>query len=166
MRSLALSMAVASWAGGASAAAAVDGHAPPSLLDTIELWLVTNFDLAPAAYPPVLAIASDRALIEMRYGPASVAEPGDVVAAYQDAGGTIFLNEDWTGDSVEDLSVLVHEYVHHLQAAAGMRFACPAEREALAYKAQDAWLGLFGTDLESAFGVDDTLVMIATVCVH
>ena len=53
-----------------------------------------------------------------------------------------------------ELSVLVHEMVHHLQAASDMRFACPAEREVLAYRAQGAWLGLFGESLESAFGID------------
>ena len=47
-----------------------------------------------------------------------------------------------------------------------MRFACPGERETLAYRAQDAWLGLFGESLESAFGIDAATVLVATVCTH
>jgi hypothetical protein len=43
-----------------------------------------------------------------------------------------------TMNGPRQLSVLVHEMVHHLQASADMRFACPAEREAVAYRAEDA----------------------------
>lgn len=35
-----------------------------------------------------------------------------------------------------------------------MIFACPAERERLAYRAQDDWLQLFDHDIQSAFGID------------
>jgi hypothetical protein len=105
-------------------------------------------------------------LVEIRYGPASAVAPGDVMAAYDDDSRTIYLMEGWTGRSPAELSVLVHEMVHHLQASAGMRFACPAEREELAYRAQDAWLQLFDLDLKSAFGIDRTTVLIATVCTY
>jgi hypothetical protein len=47
-----------------------------------------------------------------------------------------------------------------------MRFACPAEREVLAYRAQNAWLQLFGSDLESAFDMDPAMLLVATVCTH
>ena len=47
-----------------------------------------------------------------------------------------------------------------------MRFACPAEREVLAYRAQDAWLRLFGTNLENAFGIDSMMLLVATACTH
>jgi hypothetical protein len=33
--------------------------------------------------------------------------------------------------------------VHHLQTVGGLKFACPQEREELAYKAQERWLELF-----------------------
>jgi hypothetical protein len=56
--------------------------------------------------------------------------------------------------------------VHHQQAAAGMRFACPGEREVLAYRAQGAWLGLFGETLESAFGIDAGTILVGTACTH
>ena len=79
---------------------------------------------------------------------------------------TIYLSEDWSDHNPGDISVLVHEIVHHLQASADMRFACPAEREVLAYRAQDAWLRLFGTNLENAFGIDSMMLLVATACTH
>jgi hypothetical protein len=157
---VALSLAVA------APAAAAEARNLPSLIDTIELWLVTNFDLKPMASPPELMTVAPSRLVEIRYGSASLVSPGDVVAAYDEASRVIYLTEGWNGRTPEQLSVLVHEMVHHLQASADMRFACPAEREVLAYRAQDAWLRLFGTDLESAFGIGAATLLVATVCTH
>lgn len=158
--------AVAFCLAAAAPYAAAESRQAPSILDTIELWLEANFDLPPAARPPVLATAPAAQLVEIRYGPASTVPPGEVVAAYDDASRTIYLARGWTGGTPAQLSVLVHEMVHHLQASADMRFACPAEREKLAYRAQDAWLGLFGMDLEGTFGVDPATLLVATVCTH
>lgn len=150
----------------AATQAAVAETRSPSLLEAIELWLVANFALAPAAAPPSLASLDAQLLVEMRYGPGSPVAPGEVVAVYDHAANTIYVTEGWTGRSPADLSVLVHEMVHHLQAASGMRFACPAEREALAYEAQDAWLRLFGMELETALGVDEALILVSTACTY
>ena len=149
----------------AAPAAAGPREAPP-LLDTIVLWLSANFDLPAPAELPGLASIPAAELVAMRYGPGATVAPGAVVAVYDDREGTIYVAEGWTGRTPAELSVLVHEMVHHLQAAAGMRFACPAEREALAYRAQAAWLGLFGESLESAFGIDDAMILVGTVCTH
>lgn len=147
--------------------AAADGprDAPP-LLDTITLWLGTNFDLPVSAKPPALVGVPAAELVEMRYGPGSGVAPGDVVAVYDDAGGTIYLSEGWTGRGPAELSVLVHEMVHHLQAEADMRFACPGEREKIAYRAQGAWLELFGQSLESAFDIDAATLLVGTACAY
>ncbi|WP_287177417.1 DUF6647 family protein [Mesorhizobium sp.] len=136
------------------------------LLNAVELWLVANFRLPPAtALPRVVTVPSPK-LVEMRYGPGSQVAEGEVMAAYDEASRTIYVTDGWTSRSPADLSVLVHEMVHHLQASAEMRFACPAEREVLAYRAQDAWLQLFGSDLESAFDMDPAMLLVATVCAH
>jgi hypothetical protein len=160
------SVAIALWFAVAAPVAAAKAQAAPSLLDTIELWLVANFGLAPAAETPSLVTVPAQRLVEIRYGPTSSVAPGDVVAAYHESSRTIYLSEGWTGRSPAELSVLVHEMVHHLQASANMRFACPGEQEVLAYRAQDAWLRLFDRDLESAFGIDGTMLLVATVCTH
>jgi hypothetical protein len=62
------------------------------------------------------------------------------------------------------LSVLVHEIVHYLQDVAQLRYSCPQEREALAYEAQERWLGLFGTSLEAEFDIDRLTLLVTTRC--
>jgi hypothetical protein len=162
VRSIAIVLALAF----ATPVGAAEAQDLPSTIDTIELWLAANFDLKPVVSPPDVMTVSASRLVEIRYGPASLVSPGDVMGAYDEASRIIYLSEGWTGRSREQLSVLVHEMVHHLQASANMRFACPAEREVLAYRAQDAWLRLFGMDLESAFGIDAATLLVATVCTH
>ena len=157
---IALCIAVAGTASGATLRDA------PSLLGTVMLWLATNFDLAFSAEPPALVTVPDTELVAMRYGVGTAVRPGEVVAVYDDPGRTIYLSDSWTGSTPAELSVLVHEMVHHLQSGSDMRFACPAEREVVAYRAQEAWLGLFGESLESAFGIDAATLLVGTVCTH
>ena len=89
----------------------------------------------------------------------------DVVATYNDGTNTIYLPERWTGSTPTDVSVVVHEMVHHFQNAAGLHFACPQEREAQAYAAQQKWLGIFGLTLESEFEIDPFTLMVSTHCI-
>lgn len=149
-----------------AAAAIAEPLESPPLLDTITLWLAANFNLPASSEVPQLAGTTDALLVELRYGPEADVAPGEVVAVYDDLSRTIFVSEGWTGRTPSELSVLVHEMVHHLQSTANVRFACPAEQEALAFRAQDAWLSLFGESLESAFGIDPATLLVATVCTH
>ena len=63
-----------------------------------------------------------------------------------------------------EVSVLVHEVVHHLQTSAKLTYECPAARERLAYAAQEKWLGLFGRSLESDFEIDAFTLKVSTMC--
>jgi hypothetical protein len=54
--------------------------------------------------------------------------------------------------------------VHHLQNVGGLTFACPQEREKLAYEAQERWLKLFGRDLEQDFDLDRFTLLVTTNC--
>lgn len=148
---------------GPDAAEPID--APP-LLDAIVLWLSTNFDLPIPDRPPRLATLPGVDLVQMRYGPEARIAPGEVVAVYDDATRTIYLSQGWTGQTPAELSVLVHEVVHHLQSSAGQSFACPAERERVAYRAQGEWLTLFEETLETAFNIDAATILVSTVCTH
>jgi hypothetical protein len=87
-----------------------------------------------------------------------------VVAVYREATGTIILPVTWTGRTPEELSILVHEMVHHIQYKAKLTYACPESREELAYAAQAKWLGMFGRDLTSAFGIDPLTLKVSTTC--
>jgi hypothetical protein len=62
--------------------------------------------------------------------------------------------------------VLVHEMVHHVQNVGGLKYACPQEREKLAYTAQERWLGLFGRNLEADFEIDAFSLLVKTRCLH
>ena len=90
----------------------------------------------------------------------------DTVAVYSDAARTIYLPEGWTGSTPAELSVLVHEVVHHAQNVLGLKYECPQEREQLAYRAQERWLGLFGRSLASDFELDPMSLLVKTRCFH
>ncbi|MEX2201972.1 MAG: DUF6647 family protein [Dongiaceae bacterium] len=144
----------------------------------ISTWLVETFGLPPTDDVPQVKFATSAWLTAMRYrrllpvalqdaAADELAAPGsvsDVVAIYDDATGTVYLGDTWRGDSPADMSVLVHEMVHHLQNRAGSRFSCSEEREMLAYAAQEGWLALFGTSLEREFGIDRLTLLLRTKC--
>ena len=150
-------------------------------LTEIAAWLSTNFDLPAIQDQPRVEFVPPMKLASMRYGgilpeqwredsvngaTMHAAQAREVVAVYHDATRTIFLSDAWTGASPADLSVLVHEMVHHLQNLAGLRYECPAAREKLAYLAQDQWLKLHGLDLEQEFELDKFTIMISSACLR
>lgn len=147
-----------------------------ALLTAIALWLSANFNLPPLSEQPKIELVSQARITAIRYqafgvearhdiaAMPPVSDPRDTVAIYDDANRTIYLPLTWTGSTAADLSVLVHEMVHHLQNIGGIRHECPAAREQLAYRAQDKWLGLFGQDLERAFEIDEFTLKVSTSC--
>jgi hypothetical protein len=150
----------------APAAASMAPEEGTLLLDMIVTWLASRFDLPPSFAHPSLALAPPQKLAELRYGPDASYDNGDVVAVYSDDENTIYLGERWDGRTPAGLSVVVHEMVHHLQNASGMRFACPGEREALAYRAQEEWLQMFGRSLAQEFQIDRATLMLRTPCAY
>ena len=153
----------------------------PELLRAIVGWLSSNYDLGPADELPGVAFVSHEVMIALRHrdvptrgllaGEDAFDQQGAphssmVVAVYDDADRTIYLPEAWTGSTPFELSVLVHEMVHHLQNMARMTFACSEEREQLAYAAQRDWLALFGRDLFSDLGIDAFTLLVQTHCVY
>lgn len=113
---------------------------------------------------PRLRFLEQRQAAALRYGRADAVGADDVVAVYEPLTHTIVLSDRWRADDVADLSVLVHELVHHLQRQIGAEHRCPEEGEALAYQAQERWLGQFGTSLEVAFGIDALTLAMRTRC--
>jgi hypothetical protein len=94
----------------------------------------------------------------------SYSEGLQTLAFYDSRTRTLFLPVGWTGGSPTELSILVHELVHHLQNVSQHRFACPAEREKQAYATQARWLGMFGETLEGAIGINDLALLVTTSC--
>jgi hypothetical protein len=143
-----------------------DARAVPSLFDFVIVWLSENYDMpVPRTEPEIIAMPHKN-LFERRYGRPPDEIAPQVEALYDAVEGRILVSDNWSGSSIADLSILVHELVHHLQAQSGWIHACPAEREKLAYQAQDDFLKMFGQSLENTFGIDPALILVATSCIH
>jgi hypothetical protein len=151
-----------------------------TMLIAIVTWLSFNMGL-PAVYDqPRIEFATQEAMQTVRHRGAELGRSAslrtaastqlestpELEAFYDDATRTIYLAKGWTGKSPAELSVLVHEMVHHLQNVAGLKYMCPEAREKLAYAAQDHWLGLFGRNLMDEFKLDPMTVLVRTNCMH
>jgi hypothetical protein len=143
------------------------GLPTPAFMRAVVAWLAAQFDLPPTDVLPSVVLAPQRQMAAMRYGqlPATTTQP-DVAAIYNDGEQTIYLPEGWTGRTPADLSLLVHEMVHHLQNAAGMTYDCAEAREKQAYLAQDRWLALTESNLATEFGIDPMTLLVRTNCIH
>ena len=151
-----------------------------ALLTAMVLWISANFDF-PANYEhPNIKLVPASEITFLRYRAftaaqqrellsrqsASAAQTGrrEAVAVYDDQTSTIFLPDTWKGDTPADLSILVHEMVHHLQSSGHIRYECGGAREAPAYAAQEKWLSLFGRNLLSEFEIDPFTLKVSTMC--
>lgn len=153
-----------------------DGARRDTLLNAIVTWISAELSLPPAAALPKIELVPATqitafrhhgfSLRQMETGAPDWIQRREVVALYDDATQTMYLRQDWTGANPEDLSVLVHEMVHHLQKLAGSSYECPQARERPAYEAQDKWLHLFGHDLAEDFGIDPFTLVAITGCFY
>ena len=147
-----------------------------ALLTAIVVWLSANYSL-PVSFdhPRVEFLSATKMTLLLRTDngspqqkPAMVLNQSEfeIVSLYNTKSKTIFLRDGWTGKTPAELSILVHEMVHHLQNVGQLKFACPQEREELAYKAQDQWLGLFGHDLMHDFDMDAFTILVMPKCLN
>jgi len=151
------------------------------LLEMLTSWLVANFALPSTRELPRVELVPRMRLAALRYrgvvsdralhapaGGVSAGPLGDlqaVHAVYNDDRRTIYLPEDWQGETPAEISVLVHELVHHLQNVARLKFSCPQERESIAYEAQARWLALFGKTIDE-LGFDAFDILVRTRCIN
>jgi len=149
-----------------------------ALLTAIETWLSTQFDLPAVQSHPRIEFVPSEKIAALRYrgllpnggmeealsSRSATSSESDTVAIYSDSAQTIYLPQGWTGNAVADLSILVHEMVHHIQHLAGLKYECPQAREKLAYMAQDRWLNLFGGSLAQDFDLDGISLLVKTKC--
>src|SRR6516162_1185001 len=153
------------------------GSSGQALLIAMETWVSSQFDLPAIHEHPRIEFAPPAKIASLRFtdllsDPGAQVEPNnrassaqhDTIAVYDDAMRTIYLPEGWTGGTPAELSVLVHEVVHHFQNVLRLKYECPQEREKLAYIAQDRWLALFGHSLESDFHMDAFSLLVKTRC--
>ena len=148
-----------------------------TVLTLIVAWLAANFALPESHdHPEVNLVAADAMQVERlkaaergqprKFRTSEEASTPQIVAFYDDATQMIYLSHRWTGNTPAELSVLVHEMVHHLQNVTGMKYACPEAREKLAYLAQDKWLNQFGLNLIDEFELNEMTVLVRTNCFY
>ncbi len=145
------------------------------LLTEIVDWLAAEFQLPASDRHPRVATIDPAEMLQRRYrgmlrppaSPAPNATAGDdLVAIYEDTTRTIYLQRGWTGRTPAEMSVLVHEMVHHLQNRAGLKYDCPQMREKLAYAAQQKWLEKVGRDYFVEFETDPMTLLLRTACAY
>lgn len=138
-------------------------------------WISTSFDLPATSNLPKVELVPASRMAALRHkrhpgwqleNPAASSQPDwrEIVAVYDDSTQTIYLHESWRGSTAAELSIVVHEMVHHLQNSGNLKFACSQERERLAYEVQESWLGLFGRNLLLDFEIDPLTLLVSTKC--
>jgi hypothetical protein len=166
---------------GASAIEPETGLPKQAMLKAVAVWLSSELDLPPIDDLPRVVFASARRMSTLRHkdvpsdrwaGSTGANDHGllfvhtDIVAIYDDVERTIYLPEGWSGRTPAELSVLVHEMVHHIQNVSGMKYECPEARERMAFAAQGQWLALFGSDLMTDFEIDPLTLLVRTSCLY
>jgi len=155
-----------------------EGRPTATLLTAIGTWLATQFDLPAVQSHPRIELVPSEKIAALSYrgllpnggmeealsNRSATSSESDTVAVYADSAQTIYLPQGWTGSTVAELSILVHEMVHHIQHLAGLKYECPQAREKLAYMAQDRWLNLFGGSLAQDFDLDGLSQLVKTKC--
>ena len=86
------------------------------------------------------------------------------IALYNLHEAVIHLPDDWQPTDPLDVSVLVHELVHHMQVSAGEEYRCRAAMEKVAYDTQIAFLASMGIDLFEAMEINELFYRIITDC--
>jgi hypothetical protein len=110
-----------------------------TLVATLIAWIAAHSNLTVADRPHI-EIVPRQTMSNLYFGAASTKNFYHLQAFYLPAKATVYLPESWRRASLRDKSILVHELVHHLQAANNVRVSCPAALEREAYNLQFKWL--------------------------
>lgn len=139
------------------------------LLEAIAIWVGAKLDQPVPASLPRLVFKPDDQIAALRFKQhaSEIIHPQiqpDIKSIYNSAEKAIYLPSSWNGATAADLSVLVHELVHHFQEVHQTKFECDAQREAKAFELQEKWLRLFGFSLEEEFQIDPFTLLVRTSC--
>jgi hypothetical protein len=138
----------------------------PDLMQALMEWAAPRVELPIPAELPVIVRAGHCELQRM----ATQTENCPSVIHFAFVGlyqpGFIVLRRDWQADSVRDLSILLHELVHHMQHSAGVEpLPCRAVAwEQPAYSTQMAFLKAEGLDPLPTIGISPLHQRALTSC--
>lgn len=135
-------------------AAAPETWRPPDpevleqLVARLESWLDEDGTLPPRRPGPAIRFVSPQEA-DMLHGAESARYlHGPLNGLYSAETQTVYLVAPWDYGNMRDVSVLLHELIHHRQQTARHWF-CEAAQEEGAYRLQEKWLGSMG--IESDF---------------
>ncbi|SDJ28016.1 DUF6647 family protein [Lutimaribacter saemankumensis] len=129
----------------------------PELVEQLEVWLDQHSDLPRASEAPAIFL-KDPPELEDERTTSRVAVGERTRGLYNKSDRTITLFRPWTATNTEDVSVLLHELVHHRQATANR--GCRARWEYQAYKLQEKWMNAREVSLD----VNWTVIGLTTNC--
>lgn len=109
----------------------------PGLTATLDDWLDVNSAWSRRDAPPRIRIVSEWEA-KARRGVTASRQNGPLRGLYDADREEIMLVAPWNPRSAKDVSVLLHELIHHRQAP--YHWYCPAAQELPACRLQDAWL--------------------------
>ncbi len=133
------------------------------LIATLLAWISVQIGAVPPD-PPQVRFVPQHALVELAYGVRAPEDPS-VIALYHRESRTVYLSDTWSASDLRDRAALVHELVHHVQEATGMRYPCLAARERLAYDLQAQWLKENGVEDPYAFlEIDEFTIALRSAC--
>jgi len=117
------------------------------LVAHLDVWLDANTNLPRRDTAATISMTSPTDALALA-GINSAINAETVRGLYDSASTTIWLVYPWSLKDPRDVSVLLHELVHHRQAEAG-HWYCPGAQELPAYKTQQAWLDELGLELNA-----------------
>lgn len=107
------------------------------LVSVLDAWLDTHSKWSRRDTAPRIRIVSEWEA-RARQGATASFQRGRLRGLYDPRQAEILLVRPWDPRDAEDVSVLLHELVHHRQAP--HHWYCPAAQELPAYRLQEAWL--------------------------
>lgn len=139
------------------------------LLKGLAIWVGAKLGQpVPASLPRLVFKSADQVAVLRfkQYASEMVQQQAlpTIISIYDARENTIYLRDTWSGATAADLSILVHELVHHFQEVQQTKFECDAAREAKAFELQEKWLRLFGVSLEEEFQIDPFTLLVRTSC--
>jgi hypothetical protein len=112
------------------------------LVEVLETWLDAHAPWPRRSGDPVIRTISPEELASL--SGVSSRGHGTTRGLYDPEMQTVFLREPWDRFDAQDVSVLLHELVHHRQASS--HWYCPGAQELPAYRLQAAWLAERGLE--------------------
>ncbi len=139
-----------------SQAVAATPELSETLIEELHAWLDSAADLPRAGKPANILFAEPHEVTGISKMAAGI---GNVSRGlYDPVSGEITLVLPWSASNPQDVSVLLHELVHHRQN--GMHYYCQAAKEQDAYYLQRDWLA----ERDLTLDVNWVAVILASSC--